>query len=258
MKKIIVCALVAFVSYTATAQGIFNKINKAIKKDSTTTSGGGLLGAIKNGGSSGTSGAGLSNADIVSGLKDALRVATDSTTKSLSAVGGYLKNEAIKIVMPAEAVKVEKTLRGIGAGALVDKAILSMNTAAENAAGDVGGIFLTAIKQMTVTDGINILRGGDHAATDFLKRTTTATLTEKMRPVIESSLKKVNADKYWNDAFSKYNLFAQQKVNTDLTAYVTGKALEGMFYKISLEETKIRKDPAAQVTDILKKVFGGK
>ena len=247
MKKLLVLLCLSSFAYQSKAQGILGKINKALGKDSTK-----VLTAVK--GNSG--GKSLSNDDIVSGLKEALRVATDTTTKSLSMAGGYFKNEAIKIVMPQEAQKAEKTLRSMGAGALVDKAILSMNSAAEDAAGQVGEIFLTAIKQMTVTDGINILRGGDHAATDFLKRTTTATLTERMRPVISNSLQKVNAEKYWSSVFSKYNMFSKEKVETDLTAYVTGKALEGMFYNISLQEQKIRKDPAAQVTEILRKVFG--
>ena len=248
MKKIILLLTIMLCVQNIFAQGILNKIKKATAgKDSSKS----IFSSIKSGGA----GKGLSNDDIVSGLREALRVATDSTSKTLGSAGGYLKNEAIKIIMPPEAVKAEKTLRSMGAGALVDKAILSMNTAAENAAGQVGAIFLTAIKQMTLTDGLNILRGNDHAATDFLKRTTTATLAEKMRPVIENSLKQVNADKYWNQVFSKYNMFSQQKVETDLSNYVTGKALEGMFYNISLQEAKIRKDPAAQVTDILKKVF---
>lgn len=245
MKKIFLLSFILGAAYAAGAQGILGKINKALGKDSS-----------KNIFSKTSAGKGLSNDDIVSGLKDALRVATDTTTATLGKAGGYFRNEAIKILMPPEAAKAERTLRAIGAGPLVDKAILSMNTAAENAAGDVGSIFLTAIKQMTVTDGINILRGGDHAATDYLKRTTTAILTERMRPVIQSSLARVNADKYWKDVFSKYNLVSRQQVETDLTAYVTGKALDGMFYNISLQEQKIRKDPAAQVTDILKKVFG--
>ena len=248
MKQVFIFLIIAFTNKNLEAQSMFDKIKKAATGDGNT--------AVLNTNKAGNSGIALSNADIVNGLKEALRVATDTTAKTLGSAGGYLKNEAIKIVMPTEAIKVEKMLRSIGAGTLVDKAIFSMNAAAENAAGQVGAIFLTSIKQMSVTDGINILRGGDHAATDFLKKTTTVTLMEKMKPVIENSLKQLNAEKYWNDVFSKYNLFSQQKVETDLSNYVTSKALEGMFYNISLQESKIRKDPAAQVTDILKKVFG--
>ena len=109
---------------------------------------------------------------------------------------------------------------------------------------------------MTVTDGLAILKWSNTAATEYLKKTTTTTLTEKMRPVIEASLQKVNAAQYWKDIFSKYNMISREKVNTDLTSYVTEKALVGMFYNIALKEQSIRKDPAAQVTDILKKVFG--
>jgi hypothetical protein len=247
MKKLILFLFVSISVQQSMAQSIFDKIKKAVVTDSSKN----ISTAVK-----GSSGKGLSNDDIISGLKDALRVATDSTAKTLSNAGGYFKNEAIKIIMPKEAVKAEQTLRSMGAGALVDKAILSMNSAAEDAAGQVGGIFITAIKQMTLTDGLNILRGNDHAATDYLNKTTTAILTERMRPVIQASLKKVNAEQYWTAVFSKYNMFSAQKVQTDLTAYVTGKALDGMFYKIALEEQKIRKNPAAQVTDILKKVFG--
>jgi Protein of unknown function (DUF4197) len=247
MKKIILFSLITIAVQQSFAQGILDKIKKTVKTDSSKN----IINVIK-----GKSDKGLSNDDIVSGLRDALRVATDSTSKTLSAAGGYLKNEAIKIVMPVEALNVEKTLRSVGAGALVDKAILSMNAAAEDAAGQVGGIFLTAIKQMTLTDGIAILKGNDHAATDYLNKTTTAILTERMRPVIQASLKKVNAEQYWEAVFSKYNMFSKQKIQTDLTTYVTEKALTGMFFKIAQEEQKIRKNPAAQVTDILKKVFG--
>jgi hypothetical protein len=103
---------------------------------------------------------------------------------------------------------------------------------------------------------LQLLKGGDNAATEYLKKTTSVELTEKFRPIIEQSLTKVEATKYWDDVFTKYNMFASKKVNTDLTAYVTEKALAGLFYNIALEEQKIRKDPAAQVTGILKKVFG--
>jgi Protein of unknown function (DUF4197) len=251
MKKVILLLTITIAAQQMFAQGILDKIKKAVKTDSSKN----ILTTVKTA-TSKPGGAGLSNDDIVSGLRDALRVATDTTAKTLSAAGGYFKNEAIKIIMPAEAVKAEKTLRSMGAGALVDKAILSMNSAAENAATEVGPIFLTAIKQMTLTDGLSILRGGDNAATNFLKKSTTAALIEKMKPVIQASLQKVSADKAWTAVFSKYNMFSQQKVETDLTSYVTQKALDGMFYNISLQEQKIRKDPAAQVTDILKKVFG--
>jgi Protein of unknown function (DUF4197) len=251
MKKVILLLTITIAAQQMFAQGILDKIKKAVKTDSSKN----ILTTAKTA-TSKPGGGGLSNDDIVSGLRDALRVATDTTAKTLSAAGGYFKNEAIKIIMPAEAVKAEKTLRSMGAGALVDKAILSMNSAAENAATEVGPIFLTAIKQMTLTDGLSILRGGDNAATNFLKKSTTAALIEKMKPVIQASLQKVSADKAWTAVFSKYNMFSQQKVETDLTSYVTQKALDGMFYNISLQEQKIRKDPAAQVTDILKKVFG--
>ena len=130
-----------------------------------------------------------------------------------------------------------------------------MNRAAEDAASGVTTIFWDAIKQMSLQDGISILRGGDFAATEFLKKNTTELLKIKMRPVIQASLDKVNATTYWKDVFTSYNKFSRQQVNTDLTTYVTEKALNGLFHEISLEEQKIRKDPAAQVTELLKKVF---
>jgi len=202
----------------------------------------------------GTTG-GLSNADIVSGLKDALRVGTDSATKQLSSVNGFFANAAIKVLMPPEAKKVEKTLRNVGMGKLVDNAILSMNRAAEDASQFAGPIFWNAIKSMSIQDALGILKGGDFAATDYLKAHTTKELTTAFKPVIEKSLTKVDATKYWKDVFSTYNKFSSNPVNTDLTAYVTEKALDGIFHEIGLEEQKIRKDPVARVTDILKKVF---
>ena len=240
MKKIILLFTIAFTGFQAlSAQGIkglFEKVSSAV---SPTTGN-------------------LSNDDIITGLKDALRVGTDSSSKRLSKTDGFFKDAAIKVLMPEEAKKVEKTLRNFGMGNMVDKAILSMNRAAEDAASGVGTIFWDAIKSMSIKDGVQILRGGDFAATDYLKLITTKELTEKFRPVIETSLVKVDATKYWKDLFTTYNRFSGSQVNTDLTAYVTEKALSGLFYNIGLEEQKIRKDPAAQVTDILKKVFGVK
>ena len=241
MKKIILFLSVALISIHSlsaqTLKGLFDK-------------------AIKSGSSASVNG--LSNDDIITGLKEALRVGTDSSAKRLSNLNGFFGDVAIKVLMPEEAKKVESTLRNFGMGAVVDKSILSMNRAAEDAASGVGTIFWTAIKGMSITDGLKILRGGDFAATDYLKSMTTAELTQKFRPVIEASLVKADATKYWKDMFTTYNKFSAKQVHTDLTAYVTERALSGLFLKISLVEQKIRKNPAAQVTDILKKVFGGK
>lgn len=204
-----------------------------------------------------TRGAGsLSNADIIAGLKEALRVGTDTSAKKLSLINGFFGDDIIRILMPPEAQKVEKTLRDVGFGGTVDKAILSMNRAAEDATKYVGNIFWNSIQQMTIQDAVGILRGGDFAATDYLKRTTTGQLTTAFRPVIDRSLNTVNATKYWSDVFSVYNRFSRNPVNTDLGAYVTDKALAGLFYHIGLQEQKIRRDPVARVTEILRRVFG--
>lgn len=202
-----------------------------------------------------SAGGGLSSSEIAAGLKEALRVGTDTATKQLSSVNGFFANAAIKVLMPPEAKKVENTLRDVGMGKVVDNAILSMNRAAEDAAQFAGPIFWNAIKSMSITDAVGILKGGDFAATEYLKSKTTVELTNAFRPVVEKSLVKVDATRYWKDVFSLYNQFSSNPVNTDLTAYVTEKALDGIFYEIGLEEQKIRKDPVARVTDILKKVF---
>jgi hypothetical protein len=250
MKKLSTCLVVSVLFFAQLqAQGIKGLLNKVTKKDSAGKS---ILSKVQLP----TSTKSLSNDDIINGLKEALRVGTDSSSKKLGKLDGYFADAAIKILMPPEAQKVEKTLRSVGMGSLVDKAVLSMNRAAEDAAKGVGNIFWNSIKQMSITDGLQILKGSDTAATGYLKKTTTAELTTKFRPVIDSSLKKIDATKYWNDVFSAYNKISLKKVNPDLAGYVTEKALSGLFYNIALEEQKIRKDPAAQVTDILKKVFG--
>ena len=199
--------------------------------------------------------ASLSNDEIIQGLKEALTVGTSNSAIQLGAENGFFLNPQLKINMPTEAAKVESTLRKMGMGKMVDNAILSMNRAAEDASGEVKDIFIHAITNMTITDGMNILKGNNTAATDYLKSSTTVQLTEKMRPIIESSLAKVNATKYWKDVFTNYNQFSVKKINPDLVAYVTDKALAGLFVTIAEEEQKIRKDPAARVSEILKKVF---
>lgn len=197
----------------------------------------------------------LSNEDIIGGLKEALRVGTGNGTQKLSAVDGFFNDAAIKILMPAEAIKVEQKLRAVGLGRQVDNAILAMNRAAEDAAKSATPIFINAIKSITIQDGMGILKGGDFAATEFLKAKTAQQLTNAFQPVIEQSLQKVEATKYWKTIFTAYNTFSTDKVEVDLNAYVTEKALAGIFHQVSLEEQKIRKNPAARTTDLLKKVF---
>ncbi len=230
------------------AQGLKGLIKNVTKDSSGKTSVGKIL-------TSGSSKTGLTNEEIISGLKEALQVGTERGTSKLSAVDGFFKDAAIKILMPAEAQKAEKTLRNMGLGKQVDNAILSMNRAAEDAAKSAAPIFVNAVKGMSFSDALGILKGGDFAATNYLKDKTTTSLTEAFRPIIESSLEKVNATKYWNTVFTTYNKFSADKVNPDLSAYVTEKALVGIFYQLGQEEQKIRKDPVARTTDILKKVF---
>lgn len=204
----------------------------------------------------GTAGNGnLTNAEVVQGLKEALEVGTDSATFHLGLLNGFYKDDMIKILMPPEAQNVEKTLRSVGLGSVVDKAVLSMNRAAEDATKYVGDIFLNAIKQMTIQDAFSILRGDDHAATNYLKQKTSAQLTAAFTPIVSKSLEYTDATKYWKEVFTAYNRFSSKPVNTDLTAYVTQKTLDGLFYHIGLKEQEIRKNPAARITDILKKVF---
>lgn len=248
-KNILFLLTTVLISGNLQSQGIGGILKKASGVDSNGKIGVGKL-------FSKSSSNGLSNDDIISGLKEALRVGTDSSCRKLSKPNGFLGDAAIKILMPPEAQQVEKKLRSVGLGSLVDKAILSMNRAAEDAASGVGDIFWISIKQMSIQDGLQILKGNDVAATTYLQKTTSNELTEKFKPIIEGSLTKTEATKYWKDVFTNYNRFSNDKINPDLTAYVTEKALAGLFLNIGLEEQKIRKDPAAQVTGILKKVFG--
>ncbi|MGN6417324.1 MAG: DUF4197 domain-containing protein [Pseudobacter sp.] len=199
---------------------------------------------------------GLSTNEIISGLKEALAVGAERSSTKLSAMDGFFKNAAIKILLPEEAQKVEKTLRDLGMGSLVDKAILSVNRAAEDAASSAAPIFINAVKSMTINDALGILKGSDTAATSYLKGKTTIALTNAFKPVIEKSLAKVNATKFWGDVFTAYNQFATKKINPDLSGFVTERALTGIFYQVGLEEKAIRKDPVARTTEILKKVFG--
>lgn len=198
----------------------------------------------------------LSTNDVIGGLKEALNKGIESGTKQLSAVDGFFGDAAIKILMPPEAAKVEESLRKLGMGKQVDEAILNMNRAAEDACKTASPIFLNAIKNMSFENAWSILRGDNKAATNYLQKQTSADLTNAFRPIIETALAKIDATKHWNTLFTNYNKFSFNKVNPDLAGYVTEKALSGIFYQLAIEEQKIRKDPAARTTEILKKVFG--
>jgi len=253
MKKIVYTLSIIAVCNTALqAQGLKGLIKKATTKDS--TSGKSILNQI--GGSSSSS---LSSSDVASGLKEALQIGAQQASNKLSSVDGFLGNAAIKILLPPEAQKVEKTLRSMGMEKQVNDAITSMNRAAEDAAKSAAPIFIEAIKGMSINDAFGILKGGDSAATKYLQGKTTDQLTNAFKPIIQQSLDKVDATKYWNTLATTYNKVPMvKKVNTDISSYVTEKALSGIFYQVAQEELKIRKNPVAQTTDLLKKVFGSK
>jgi hypothetical protein len=197
-----------------------------------------------------------SSLDMGNALKQALQKGTAKSSDQLSAVDGYFKNAAVKIVFPPEAQKAEKTLRSIGLGKLCDNVILSLNRAAEDAAKQAKPIFISAITHMTIQDVESILLGNQDAATQYFRRTTTIQLTNSFKPVVQVSLNKVGATKYYNQAAGEYNKIPfVRKMNPDISAYVTQKAIDGLFYEIALEELNIRKTIGARTTPLLQKVF---
>lgn len=246
MKKIITSVFFITVAFSLFAQSdSSNNLNGMFKKASS-------LFSKKSNKSS------LSNDQIVSGLKEALSIGAQKSGDKLSATDGFYKDAVVKILLPEQIRKIEDKMRMLGFGKQIDKAELSMNRAAEDASKQAAPIFLDAIKKMTVMDALNILRGTDTAATAYLRKTTTSDLTTAFRPIIETALAKTDANKYWKDVFSTYNTFTTKPVDTDMNSYVTGKALDGLFYYVAQEEVSIRKNPAERVTDILKTVFGSK
>lgn len=195
--------------------------------------------------------------EIILGLKQALEVGIGNGADIVSKTDGYFKNSLIKILLPPEAKNVEKTLRDIGLGGEVDKAILSINRGAEDAAKSAKPIFVSAIKKMTIRDAMNILKGTDKtAATKYLQQATSTELHNAFKPVIKKSLDKTLATKNWDKIISEYNKIPLvKKVNPDLGEFVTQKALDGLFKMVEKEELKIRKDPVARTTELLKRVF---
>ncbi|MFL9845904.1 DUF4197 domain-containing protein [Flavobacterium rhizosphaerae] len=198
----------------------------------------------------------LSNTEIAAGLKEALDKGIDKEVTKLTQTDGFYKNEMVKILLPAELQKVDNTLRNIGLGSLADEGLKLMNRAAEDAVKQATPIFVTAVKDMTFTDARNILLGSDSAATVYLQNKTTTQLYTKFNPVIKSSFDKVGADAVWKNIITRYNQVPfVEKVNPDLTDYVTNKALEGVFKMIAVEEKDIRNDVSERTSDLLKRVF---
>ena len=198
----------------------------------------------------------LSESDIAAGLKEALVKGTGTGTATASKLDGYFKNPRLKIPFPPEITKVETKLRQLGMNGLVDDFILSLNRGAEKAATEAKPIFVDAITSMTVKDAWGILRGEDDAATDYLRRTTSNSLKAAFKPVIKTSLDAVDATKYFTKIVNTYNKIPLiEKVNPNLEDYATDKAMFGLFLLIEDEERKIRKDPVARTTELLKKVF---
>lgn len=214
----------------------------------------------------------LTEQEVVKGLKEALRVGTNNSVSVLSALNGYYGDELLRITLPPEANAIlqhkdHPLLKAVGISDLIDDAELRLNRAAEDAAKSAGPIFVNAISSMTIQDAFTILNGSDTAATNYFRRKTYNQLKNSFKPRIKSSLDKplvggISANEAWGSTTSAYNSVATfvgwKKVNTQLDEYVTKKALNGLFMELGNEEKKIRKDPAARVTEILRKVFGNK
>lgn len=201
----------------------------------------------------------LTTDEVGAGLKEALINGISKGSDLVSQMDGYFKNPEIKIPFPPDVKKVEDRLRQIGLGGEVDKFVMTLNRGAEDAAKEAKPIFIAAIKQLTIDDAWAILKGEPDAATQYLKRTTSPLLKEKFKPVIQASLDKVNATKYYGEIINRYNSIPLvQKVNPDLNEYATDLAMQGLFTMIAKEEKNIRQDPVARTTELLKRVFGYK
>jgi hypothetical protein len=200
----------------------------------------------------------ITDGDATSAIKEALMKGIQVGVDKVSITDGFFGNSLIKIPFPAQVKQVESTLRSVGMGSLIDNAVLSMNRAAESAAKQAGPIFINGIKQMTVTDAVNIVSNQNPtAATQFLQRTTTESLVASFKPSIKTALDKTLATKYWSDITGYYNKIPfVSPISTDLPDYVTRKAIDGLFIMVGQEEAKIRKDPAGTANDIIKTVFG--
>ncbi len=199
----------------------------------------------------------LTAAEVGDGLKEALINGISKGSDLTSQLDGYFKNAEIRIPFPPDVKKVEDKLRQLGLGNEVDRFVMTLNRGAEDAAKEAKPIFIDAIKQMSISDAWGILKGQPDAATQYLKKTTTSQLKTSLSPVIQNSLNKVNATKYYGDIVNTYNKIPfVEKVNPDLNSYATDLATQGLFIMIAKEEKNIRENPVARTTDLLKRVFG--
>ncbi|MBN1844005.1 MAG: DUF4197 domain-containing protein [Deltaproteobacteria bacterium] len=193
---------------------------------------------------------------IISGLKEALSIGTKNAVKSVSQFDGYFGNEIIKILMPEKIRKVADVLGKVGYQQQVDDFILSMNRAAERAGPEAASIFGSAIKEMTLEDARGILKGGDTAATDYFRTKTSDKIYETFKPIILSSMNEVGVTRSFKEMMDKYTSLPFMRAQSlDLDHYVTDKSLDGLFYMLGQEEKKIRTNPAARVSELVKKVF---
>ncbi|MFH1279436.1 MAG: DUF4197 domain-containing protein [Candidatus Eisenbacteria bacterium] len=205
----------------------------------------------------GGSGGPLDEPTVAAGLKEALRVGTERTVSSTSVVDGYLGNALIRIALPEQFETAAGALRTIGLGGKVDELEIAMNRAAEKAAGEAKGVFWDAIVQMTLTDAFGILNGGDAAATEYFRGRTSEELRARFRPIVETKMNEVGLYRAYESALSAYTAIPfTSKPEVDLEEHVTNKALDGLFHVLADEEKRIRQDPAARTTDLLRKVFG--
>lgn len=199
---------------------------------------------------------GLSNEKIISGLKEALEVGTENTVNLTGITDGYLKNEAIKILLPDKLQKMDKALRLVGLGPQVDEFVVSMNRSAEQASPLAKPIFKEAVTEMSFEDAQNILNGGDTAATDYFKEKTQGKLADAFKPKVTEAMDQVGVAAQYKSLVGQYaSLPFVNAEQFDLDNYVVGKSLDGLFHMLAQEEQKIRADPAARVTDLLKEVF---
>lgn len=203
---------------------------------------------------------GVTEAEAAEGIKEALSQGLVKAVLQLNKEDGFFKDAFYKILMPPDAKKIENTLRDVGLGKMVDKAILQINRAAEDAAGFAKPIFVDAIKNMTLSDAIGLVRNGDTSATHFFRVKTTEKLIAAFQPVIKASLDKVQATKYYGDMVNTYNNFPTtlRKINPDLPSFVTSRASDALFDMVAKEEINIRQNIAARTSELLRKVFGTK